>query len=277
MTTQNETIQIGIDIGTKYCRAAYIDTNDNKSQIRRFKDEKNEDVFPSLVNVLQTKILVGSSAKEKSSEKNLISNIKRFIGKYNDSNDEQLNELIKSQQVTICEIEPFNENNNLNDSQDDNNNENETNEFNDNKPIGFEIVFKQTREHQDERMVLSPEQLITFLLFKIKDTVEKELKCSDKQIECVVGVPVTFGNEERKQMERAIQMSGMKIIQLINEPTAIAYTLNDVEGNVLVVDFGAGFVNVSLFQIKGKQVTVGKTYGDNYIGGNDIDTIILKI
>eukprot|EP01084_Bolivina_argentea_P047782 88067_1 len=79
----------------------------------------------------------------------------------------------------------------------------------------------------------------------------------------------------------AAEISGLNVLQLINSPTAVAITHahnsdNLFIGKVIVIDFGAGKYDVSVIQIDKTIIEVIATTGNEYLGGDDIDTILVN-
>lgn len=87
------------------------------------------------------------------------------------------------------------------------------------------------------------------VLTKMKKTAESYLGREVK--DAVITVPAYFNDAQRNSTKDAGTISGMKILRIINEPTAaaIAYGLDKKgsgERNVLIFDLGGGTFDVSL-------------------------------
>ncbi|MDG1026960.1 MAG: Fe-S protein assembly chaperone HscA [Gammaproteobacteria bacterium] len=95
----------------------------------------------------------------------------------------------------------------------------------------------------------------------------------------VITVPAYFNDAQRQQTKDAAQLAGLKVLRLLNEPTAaaVAYGLdsND-QGNVVVFDLGGGTFDVSLLSLKNGVFEVLATGGDTSLGGDDIDHAIAE-
>ena len=77
-------------------------------------------------------------------------------------------------------------------------------------------------------------------------------------------------------------MAGLKVLRIINEPTAaaIAYGIERKkevgEKLVFIFDLGGGTFDVSLLKILKGHITVRGTAGDTHLGGGDIDNLLVK-
>ena len=90
-----------------------------------------------------------------------------------------------------------------------------------------------------------------------------------------------FNNSQRQATKDAGTISGMSILQIINEPTAatIAYSLDKKvtgECNVLIFDLGGGTFDVSLLTIEEGIFEVKATAGDTHLGGEDFDNRLVN-
>lgn len=91
----------------------------------------------------------------------------------------------------------------------------------------------------------------------------------------MVTVPAYFNDAQRTATKDAGAISGMKVLRIINEPTAaaIAYGLDKKGGekNILVFDLGGGTFDVTLLTIDNGVFEVLATAGDTHLGGEDFD------
>lgn len=90
----------------------------------------------------------------------------------------------------------------------------------------------------------------------------------------VITVPAYFNDTQRQQTKDAARLAGLKVLRLLNEPTAaaVAYGLDSQEqGNVCVFDLGGGTFDVSLLSLQKGVFEVLATGGDTNLGGNDFD------
>ena len=95
----------------------------------------------------------------------------------------------------------------------------------------------------------------------------------------VLTVPAYFDETQRQATKAAAILSGVKVLRLLNEPTAaaIAYGLDqDREGIIAVYDFGGGTFDVSILRLSSGVFQVLATGGDSSLGGDDIDRAVAK-
>jgi molecular chaperone HscA len=95
----------------------------------------------------------------------------------------------------------------------------------------------------------------------------------------VITVPAHFDEAARVATKQAAALAGIKVLRLINEPTAaaLAYGLEaGVEGIYAVYDFGGGTFDLSLLNLEKGVFQVLATGGDLTLGGDDIDRAIAE-
>jgi molecular chaperone DnaK len=119
----------------------------------------------------------------------------------------------------------------------------------------------------------SPEQLSSYILAKLKH--DAELRLGMPVEHAVITVPAYFNDIQRRATLKAGELAGLKVLKLINEPTAaaFAYGLNNMgrKSRVLVFDLGGGTFDVTLCDIDAGTITVIATAGDDKLGGKDFD------
>src|SRR4029453_848428 len=124
----------------------------------------------------------------------------------------------------------------------------------------------------------SPAQEISArVLQKLKRDAEAYL--GEPIIEAVITVPAYFEDAQRQATKEAGEIAGVKVLRIVNEPTAaaLAYGLDkgQKEQTILVFDLGGGTFDVSLLEIGEGVVEVKATNGDNHLGGDDWDERII--
>lgn len=123
----------------------------------------------------------------------------------------------------------------------------------------------------------TPEEISADILLFAKSSAER--KTGQAIDAAVITVPAHFSDIQRTATKRAASLSGLKVLRLINEPTAaaIAFGLEkEVNGIYAVYDFGGGTFDFSVLRLSDGIFQVLATGGDNYLGGDDIDNEILK-
>ena len=114
------------------------------------------------------------------------------------------------------------------------------------------------------------------ILGKLKRDAEAYL--GEKVTDAVITVPAYFNDAQRQATKEAGEIAGLKVLRIINEPTAAALAYGLDKGNeqtILVFDLGGGTFDVSLLEIGEGVVEVKATSGDTHLGGDDWDQRIV--
>jgi len=123
----------------------------------------------------------------------------------------------------------------------------------------------------------TPEQISAFILQKIKKDAENFLGYPIRK--AVITVPAYFNDNQRQATKDAGTIAGLEVVRLINEPTAasLAYGLDKLkeELKILVFDFGAGTLDVTIMEMMGGVFKVLSTSGDTQLGGTDMDNALI--
>ncbi len=122
----------------------------------------------------------------------------------------------------------------------------------------------------------TPQEISAMVLQKLKADAESYL--GQKIQKAVITVPAYFSDSQRQATKDAGKIAGLDVLRIINEPTAasLAYGLDKGEDQtVLVFDFGGGTFDVSILELGDGVFEVKATNGDNHLGGDDIDEIII--
>jgi molecular chaperone DnaK len=123
----------------------------------------------------------------------------------------------------------------------------------------------------------APEEISAAILRKLKNDAEAKLGQSIS--EAVITVPAYFNDAQRQATKDAGEIAGLKVLRIINEPTAAALAYGFEKGNdekVLVYDLGGGTFDVTVLDISNETIEVLATNGDTHLGGKDFDKSIIE-
>jgi molecular chaperone DnaK len=93
----------------------------------------------------------------------------------------------------------------------------------------------------------------------------------------VLTIPAYFMNNQKHATRDACRIAGVEVVRLIHEPTAACITAareRTITGRVVVVDLGAGTLDLSLLEVDDALYDVQKVMGDNHFGGKDLDAAV---
>ena len=123
----------------------------------------------------------------------------------------------------------------------------------------------------------APQEISAIILKRLKAIAEQYL---DQPVtKAVITVPAYFSDAQRQATREAGEIAGLEVVRMINEPTAaaLAYGGNQVEQKrMLVYDLGGGTFDVSVVNIEAGVVEVLSSHGDNQLGGDDFDQMIIE-
>ncbi|EFM39611.1 chaperone protein DnaK [Peptostreptococcaceae bacterium AS15] len=124
----------------------------------------------------------------------------------------------------------------------------------------------------------SPQEISAIILQKLKADAESYL--GEKVTEAVITVPAYFTDAQRQATKDAGKIAGLDVKRIINEPTAaaLAYGVDKdgVEEKILVFDLGGGTFDVSILEIADGTFEVLATSGNNKLGGDDFDDVLVN-
>ena len=238
---QQDEIIVGIDLGTTNSLIAII--HPDTKQPTALREHNTSSLVPSVIYFDETgNVIVGDEARKKliSEPQNTIFSAKRLMGKsYNDIKD---NAAFFSYKVI-----------------DDN--------------TGSLVKV------QVGNKFYTPIDLSSFILKELKQRAEHILKTPVNK--AVITVPAYFNDAQRQATRDAGKLAGLDVLRIINEPTAasLAYGIGlskEEEKIIAVYDLGGGTFDISILRIANGIFEVLSTNGDTYLGGDDIDQLIVN-
>lgn len=129
-----------------------------------------------------------------------------------------------------------------------------------------------------DRKTYTPQEISAFILQKLKADAESYL--GEKVTEAVITVPAYFSDSQRQATKDAGRIAGLEVKRIINEPTAaaLAYGIDKdtTAHTIMVYDLGGGTFDVSILEIGDGVFEVKATSGNNKLGGDDFDQVIIN-
>jgi molecular chaperone DnaK len=122
----------------------------------------------------------------------------------------------------------------------------------------------------------TPQEISAMVLGKLKADAEEKL--GQSITEAVITVPAYFDDSQRKATIEAGEIAGLKVLRIINEPTAaaLAYGFNKKKDEkIAVYDLGGGTFDISILEVSEDTVEVKSTNGDTHLGGDDFDQVLI--
>jgi len=236
---REDTFIVGIDLGTTNSLVAYM--LDGQPVAVKGTDQKHT-LVPSIIHFLPNgKKLVGDEAQKKlrTDPANTIYSVKRLMGKsYKD----------------VSNVSEY---------------------------LGYQIIDDDTESLVKIRVgdkFFTPVELSANILTALKLRVEKELH--QTVTKAVITVPAYFNDSQRQATRDAGKLAGLDVLRIVNEPTAasLAYGLGLAKEDsklIAVYDLGGGTFDISILQIHDGIFEVLSTNGDTFLGGDDIDRLLI--
>jgi molecular chaperone DnaK len=121
------------------------------------------------------------------------------------------------------------------------------------------------------------QEISAMILKRLKDTAERSL--GRPVHKAVITVPAYFSDTQRQATREAGEIAGLEVVRIVNEPTAAAlvYEAAQHQGKrILVYDLGGGTFDASVVRIEAGVVEVISSHGNNHLGGDDFDHMIVE-
>ncbi|MDZ5762284.1 Chaperone protein HscA [Candidatus Cyrtobacter comes] len=123
--------------------------------------------------------------------------------------------------------------------------------------------------------IINPIEASAMILKTLKQRAEDYTGCSVSK--AVITVPAHFDDVARNATKEAARLAGLDVLRLINEPTAAAIAYGgDNFGKILIYDMGGGTFDISVLELQMGVMQVISTTGDNNLGGDDFDKVIME-
>jgi L1 cell adhesion molecule like protein len=235
-------VAVGIDLGTTYsCVGVY---QHGRAEI--IANDQGNRTTPSYVAFTDEERIIGDGAKNQASmnPKNTVHDAKRLIGRAFD-------DPLVQKDKKLWTFDVVNDGNN--------------------KP-------KVEVDYKCERKSFYAEEISSMVLTKMRDIAATFVGQEVKDV--VITVPAYFGDAQRQATKDAGVIAGLNVLRIINEPTAaaIAYGMDKKtakERHVIIFDCGGGTHDVTLLSIEDGIFEVKATAGDDHLGGEDFDNILV--
>ena len=147
------------------------------------------------------------------------------------------------------------------------------------KKMSYKIVKgdNNTPRVDIDGRLYTAQELSAMTLQKMKKTAEDYL--GQTVTEAVITVPAYFNDAQRQATKEAGEIAGLKVMRIINEPTAaaLAYGLDKkgTDQKIAVYDLGGGTFDISVLELGDGVFEVLSTNGDTHLGGDDFDHEII--
>ena len=130
-------------------------------------------------------------------------------------------------------------------------------------------------------------QILSYIKIKANDYIHEEKHVGGEFSGCVITVPANSTDKQKNKMRYAAMIAGFmeENIYLRLEPAAAAISYAQIatkDRHVLVYDFGGGtfdacLLNIKAFQEEEPEISIISTHGDNHLGGDDLDRLMMDM
>lgn len=123
----------------------------------------------------------------------------------------------------------------------------------------------------------TPPEVSAFILSELAEWAAQSL--GQRPSKAVITVPAYFSDAQRNATREAGALAGLEVVRILNEPTAASLAYGYADGarhTALVYDLGGGTFDVSVVTIEGEVTEVLASHGNNRLGGDDFDDLLVE-
>ncbi len=123
----------------------------------------------------------------------------------------------------------------------------------------------------------TPQEISALILRELAERAQRDLNQPVRK--AVVTVPAYFSDAQRTATREAGALAGLEVVRILNEPTAASLAHGFGDGKrrtVMIYDLGGGTFDVSIVTIEGDVTEVLASHGNNQLGGDDFDDLLLE-
>ena len=123
----------------------------------------------------------------------------------------------------------------------------------------------------------TPPEISALILRELVEWARRDLNQPVEK--AVITVPAYFSDAQRNATREAGMLAGLEVMRILNEPTAasLAYGFGDAARHTaMVYDLGGGTFDVSIVMVEGDVTEVLASHGNNQLGGDDFDDLLLE-
>ncbi|MFN0103438.1 MAG: Hsp70 family protein [Bryobacteraceae bacterium] len=123
----------------------------------------------------------------------------------------------------------------------------------------------------------TPPEISAFILSELAEWAAQSL--GQRPSKAVITVPSYFSDAQRNATREAGALAGLEVVRILNEPTAASLAYGYADGarhTALVYDLGGGTFDVSVVLIEGEVTEVLASHGNNRLGGDDFDDLLVE-
>jgi molecular chaperone DnaK (HSP70) len=123
----------------------------------------------------------------------------------------------------------------------------------------------------------TPQEISALILRELAEWARRDLNQPVQK--AVITVPAYFSDAQRTTTREAGALAGLEVVRILNEPTAASLAHGFGDGKrrtVMIYDLGGGTFDVSIVTIEGDITEVLASHGNNQLGGDDFDDLLLE-